>query len=206
MSRLLKEKGREQFWPKKGNLPCTRKNLKNEIWHLKKWLAQTHNWKGKWLETNPQYSNHRSLTLNPLDYSHPSFCEIGYLEFTLLWLPIHFLSQEITISVAYEKLINSPDFIWLINKLAVMTRKWTPASKLFIKGKMNWYEVTKQSRTVHTQGQIYKSIQHISNTIWQLRDTSSTYFISKIGQLTPALQQGLFDLIWLDVRLCWSMQ
>jgi hypothetical protein len=28
-SRLLKEKGREQFWPKKGNLHRTRKNLKN---------------------------------------------------------------------------------------------------------------------------------------------------------------------------------
>jgi hypothetical protein len=28
-SRLLKEKGREQFWPKKDNLHCTRKNLKN---------------------------------------------------------------------------------------------------------------------------------------------------------------------------------
>jgi hypothetical protein len=28
-SRLLKEKGREQFWPKKGNLHCTMKNLKN---------------------------------------------------------------------------------------------------------------------------------------------------------------------------------
>jgi hypothetical protein len=26
---LLKEKGREQFWPKKGNLHRTRKNLKN---------------------------------------------------------------------------------------------------------------------------------------------------------------------------------
>jgi hypothetical protein len=30
ISRLLKEKGREQFWPKKGNLHHTRKNLKNE--------------------------------------------------------------------------------------------------------------------------------------------------------------------------------
>jgi hypothetical protein len=29
ISRLLKEKGREQFWPKKGNLRRTRKNLKN---------------------------------------------------------------------------------------------------------------------------------------------------------------------------------
>jgi hypothetical protein len=29
ISKLLKEKGREQFWPKKGNLHCTRKNLKN---------------------------------------------------------------------------------------------------------------------------------------------------------------------------------
>jgi hypothetical protein len=29
MSRLLKEKGREQFWPKKGNMRRTRKNLKN---------------------------------------------------------------------------------------------------------------------------------------------------------------------------------
>jgi hypothetical protein len=28
ISRLLKEKGREQFWPKKGNLRRTRKNLK----------------------------------------------------------------------------------------------------------------------------------------------------------------------------------
>jgi hypothetical protein len=27
---ILKEKGREQFWPKKGNLCCTRKNFKNE--------------------------------------------------------------------------------------------------------------------------------------------------------------------------------
>jgi hypothetical protein len=26
---LLKEKGREQFWPKKGNLRRTRKNVKN---------------------------------------------------------------------------------------------------------------------------------------------------------------------------------
>jgi hypothetical protein len=30
ISRLLKEKGREQFWPKKGNLCRTRKNYKNE--------------------------------------------------------------------------------------------------------------------------------------------------------------------------------
>jgi hypothetical protein len=29
ISRLLEEKGREQFWPKKGNLRRTRKNLKN---------------------------------------------------------------------------------------------------------------------------------------------------------------------------------
>jgi hypothetical protein len=29
-SSLLKEKGREQLWPKKGNLSRTRKNLKNE--------------------------------------------------------------------------------------------------------------------------------------------------------------------------------
>jgi hypothetical protein len=29
ISRLLKEKGREQFLPKKGNLRRTRKNLKN---------------------------------------------------------------------------------------------------------------------------------------------------------------------------------
>jgi hypothetical protein len=29
ISRLLKEKGREQFWPKKGNLHRSRKNLKN---------------------------------------------------------------------------------------------------------------------------------------------------------------------------------
>jgi hypothetical protein len=29
ISRLLKEKGRERFWKKKGNLRCTRKNLKN---------------------------------------------------------------------------------------------------------------------------------------------------------------------------------
>jgi hypothetical protein len=29
ISRLLKEEGREQFWPKKGNLLRTRKNLKN---------------------------------------------------------------------------------------------------------------------------------------------------------------------------------
>jgi hypothetical protein len=29
ISRLLEEKGREQFWPKKGNLGRTRKNLKN---------------------------------------------------------------------------------------------------------------------------------------------------------------------------------
>jgi hypothetical protein len=29
ISRLLKEKGREKFWPKKGNLRRTRKNLKN---------------------------------------------------------------------------------------------------------------------------------------------------------------------------------
>jgi hypothetical protein len=29
ISRLLREKGREQFSPKKGNLPCTRKNLIN---------------------------------------------------------------------------------------------------------------------------------------------------------------------------------
>jgi hypothetical protein len=29
ISRILKEKGREQFWPKKGNLRRTRKNLKN---------------------------------------------------------------------------------------------------------------------------------------------------------------------------------
>jgi hypothetical protein len=29
ISRLHKEKGREQFWPKKGNLCRTRKNLKN---------------------------------------------------------------------------------------------------------------------------------------------------------------------------------
>jgi hypothetical protein len=29
ISRLLKEKGREQLWPKKGNLRHTRKNLKN---------------------------------------------------------------------------------------------------------------------------------------------------------------------------------
>jgi hypothetical protein len=29
ISRLLKEKGREQFWPKKGNLRWTRKNLTN---------------------------------------------------------------------------------------------------------------------------------------------------------------------------------
>jgi hypothetical protein len=29
MSRLLKEKGREQFWPKKGNLRRRTKNLKN---------------------------------------------------------------------------------------------------------------------------------------------------------------------------------
>jgi hypothetical protein len=28
-SRLFKEKGREQFWPKKGNLRHKRKNLKN---------------------------------------------------------------------------------------------------------------------------------------------------------------------------------
>jgi hypothetical protein len=30
ISRLHKENGREQFWPKKGNLCCTRKNFKNE--------------------------------------------------------------------------------------------------------------------------------------------------------------------------------
>jgi hypothetical protein len=29
ISRLLKEKGREQFWPKKGNLCRTMKNLEN---------------------------------------------------------------------------------------------------------------------------------------------------------------------------------
>jgi hypothetical protein len=29
ISRLLKEKGREQFWPKKSNLLRTSKNLKN---------------------------------------------------------------------------------------------------------------------------------------------------------------------------------
>jgi hypothetical protein len=29
ISRLLKEKGREQFWPKTANLHRTRKNLKN---------------------------------------------------------------------------------------------------------------------------------------------------------------------------------
>jgi hypothetical protein len=29
ISRFLKEKGREQFWPKKGNLCHTMKNLKN---------------------------------------------------------------------------------------------------------------------------------------------------------------------------------
>jgi hypothetical protein len=29
ISRLLKEKGREQFWPKKCNLRRTRKNMKN---------------------------------------------------------------------------------------------------------------------------------------------------------------------------------
>jgi hypothetical protein len=28
-ARLPEEKGREQFWPKKGNLRCTMKNLKN---------------------------------------------------------------------------------------------------------------------------------------------------------------------------------
>jgi hypothetical protein len=30
ISRLLKEKSREQFWPKKGNLRRTRKNLKKD--------------------------------------------------------------------------------------------------------------------------------------------------------------------------------
>jgi hypothetical protein len=28
--RDIKAKGREQFWPKKGNLPCARKNFTNE--------------------------------------------------------------------------------------------------------------------------------------------------------------------------------
>jgi hypothetical protein len=44
ISRLLKEKGRKQFWPKKGNLRRTRKNLKNwqnfTTFRVNKMLAQ----------------------------------------------------------------------------------------------------------------------------------------------------------------------